>query len=576
MWLLTATPVLNRPQELYALLRAAGCERQGIGGWDGLLAAFDGHKGRWGGWEWHRNTLRDSDLTRLQGVILRRNKIEVLQDLPPKRVEVLEVAVDRATLKACDLAVKAAEARGGLDAVLREIEGGEVSFEGLASARAALAVGKAAALSDLLDQIEEEDAGPVVVFSAHRAAVDVVGAREGWATITGDTPPERRGEIEDAFQAGKLKGVAGTIQAMGVAITLTRATRAIFIDEAWTPALNQQAQDRIYRIGQTRGTLITRLVANHPVDTRVMALLDQKQSLLDGSVERVTRLGSDVVSSTTDLDAALASLEQVDAHAARALAAAAERDEALAALIREVEEADAARGTMTDSDRAAARFRAAVRRGAERRALDMGARRGPATDREVWALQALAILAGADADHAQEENGVGYNKPDSYRGHALTWLAADGGLDDATWEEAVAMAWRYPAQVGRPASQGGGAQTAEAAKAEAKAAKKAAENSPAGLQRAVEKASQEVSWARDSLQRAKADAENDLRRLPEVEACAKASEGHAWHHHDVNGVARLRETIARSPAYLKALEARLEKAEKAHAAALRKQAKLTA
>jgi hypothetical protein len=45
---------------------------------------------------------------------------------------------------------------------------------------------------------------------------------------------------------------------------------------------------------------------------------------------------------------------------------------------------------------------------------------------------------------------VGFSKADTLRGHALAFLAAAGGLDDAGWLEAVAMAWRYPAQVGRP------------------------------------------------------------------------------------------------------------------------------
>ena len=105
---------------------------------------------------------------------------------------------------------------------------------------------------------------------------------------------------------------------------------------------------------------------------------------------------------------------------------------------------------MTDRDRAIARFRAAVGRAAERRAEAMGARRRPSTDREVWALQALATLVAADDDWAQEENGVGFSKADTYRGHALAALAAEGGLDDASWQEAIGISMRYPGQVGRP------------------------------------------------------------------------------------------------------------------------------
>jgi len=455
-WLLTATPVLNRPPELFSLLVAAGCERV-IGGWSGLVRAFDGRQDKWGGWSW-ASRISEADVERLKSAMLRRSKAEVLTDLPPKRIEVLEVAIDKAALRECDLAVKAAERRGGLDAVLRDVveSAGGAAFEEIAKARASLAVAKAAAVQPLLDAIEEEEAGPVVVFSAHRAAIDVLGARLGWATITGDTPADERGRIEEAFQAGHLLGVAGTIKAMGVAITLTRATRAIFLDEEWTPALNQQAQDRIYRIGQTRGTLITRLVADHAVDARVMDLLDAKQALLDGSVERTTRSGSEQVSSLLDLD-----LDGINAAAEAALVAERERDAELAALAAELEAADAAR-RQAERERAAEdredreskgdvarRFAFLVGRAARRRREAMTSEpRAAANEREAWAADALATVAGMDLDHATKENEVGFSKADSYRGHALANLATASCLDDDGWREAYALACRYAGQVG--------------------------------------------------------------------------------------------------------------------------------
>jgi superfamily II DNA or RNA helicase len=455
-WLLTATPILNRPPELYALLRAAGAERA-IGGWSGLVREFGGVQDRWGGWSWSRRASA-AVIEQIKGVMLRRNKAEVLADLPPKRVEVLEVEIDKAALRDCDLAVKAAEKRGGLDAVLRDVaeSAGGAGFEQIAKARASLAVAKAAAVQPLLDAIEEEEAGPVVVFSAHRAAVDVLGARAGWATITGDTPAEERGRIEEAFQAGSLQGVAGTIKAMGVAITLTRATRAVFLDEEWTPALNQQAQDRIYRIGQRSATLITRLVANHAVDRRVVSLLDEKQALLDGSVERVTRSGSEEVSSLTQID-----LDAIHTAAADSFADARERDAELAALAAELEAADEARRTkqaLRDAedreDREskgdeARRFAFLVGRAARRRREAFSSEpRAAANEREAWAADTLATVAGMDLDFASEENDVGFNKSDCWRGHALASLATASGLDDAGWREAYALACRYAGQVG--------------------------------------------------------------------------------------------------------------------------------
>ena len=74
--------------------------------------------------------------------------------------------------------------------------------------------------------------------------------------------------------------------------------------------------------------------------------------------------------------------------------------------------------------------------------------RAAANEREAWAADALATVAGMDLDHASEENYVGFSKSDSYRGHALANLATASCLDDDGWREAYALACRYAGQVG--------------------------------------------------------------------------------------------------------------------------------
>jgi SWI/SNF-related matrix-associated actin-dependent regulator 1 of chromatin subfamily A len=139
-------------------------------------------------------------------------------------------------------------------------------------------------LLGLVEDCEEQEE-PVLVFSAHRAPVDACASREGWASITGDTSADERGRIEEAFQAGKLKGVAATIAAAGVALTLTRASRVIFADLDWTPANNDQARDRANRIGQTQSVLVTTLVADHDLDARIHDLIGFKRTLNAVTVE---------------------------------------------------------------------------------------------------------------------------------------------------------------------------------------------------------------------------------------------------------------------------------------------------
>jgi SNF2 family DNA or RNA helicase len=218
----------------------------------------------------------------MKRVSLRRLKAEVLPQLPVKSWRNLRVAIDKETRRLCDAAFTELK-KMGLDlnhamdlAKATAVRG--AAFEALSQARKALAAVKTPYALELIQNLEEEEE-PVVVFASHRAPIDLIGAREGWAAITGDTSDSSRKLIASAFQAGELKGIALTIQAGGTALTLTRASQMIFIDRAWTPALNEQAEDRCLRIGQSRGVLVTILEAAHAIDYRVNELLGVKSTL---------------------------------------------------------------------------------------------------------------------------------------------------------------------------------------------------------------------------------------------------------------------------------------------------------
>lgn len=284
-WGLTATPLLNRPQELWTILSVFGLEREIFGSWPRFVALFDGWQNKWGGYEWGTADPQVGDL--LRRATLRRLRTEVLKDLPGKTRTVLSVEIDSKAKKACDKALAALAKVGvSLDDMISKAEAsaGGVAFEAMSAARAALAAAKVETLLGLVESFEEQDE-PVVVFSAHVAPIEALGKREGWAIITGATPATERTAIEDKFQKGEIKGIAASIKAGGVAITLTRACHAIFLDLEWTPALNAQAEDRICRIGQTRPVQILRMIADHALDERIMELLGEKQALIDSSVE---------------------------------------------------------------------------------------------------------------------------------------------------------------------------------------------------------------------------------------------------------------------------------------------------
>lgn len=453
-WIVTATPLLNRGAELWALLQAAGVATEAFGNWNNYMHLMGGYNGPWG-IQW--GNVRDPEEVgrRLSRVMLRRLRTEVLPELPRKQYSEITVDLDAKTARLCEKALKGLAARGltldALDAIVEQTADG-AGFEELSQARSALSAAKIKAAVELIEGFEEAGE-PVVVFSAYRQAAETIGSRTGWATITGDTSPEERTRIEEAFQAGKLRGVSGTIKAMGVAITLVRACNAVFVDCEWTPALNAQAEDRICRIGQTRPCQITVLVGDHAVDRRVADLLAAKRAIIDSSVERAVQ-GENVAPQAPEsgvdferlAELAREQAEEANARRAEAEALAAE----LAAASDAEREATKARREREAEERAAARY-AERRERAKARGYsaddDDASRRGPKTAREEWAASALATLASLDSDHARVQNEVGFNQPDSANGH---WLCAEMrlGLTDLQWKLAVAMCAKYQRQVG--------------------------------------------------------------------------------------------------------------------------------
>lgn len=70
----------------------------------------------------------------------------------------------------------------------------------------------------------------------------------------------------------------------GIGLNLTRGNHVISLDLGWSNAVDQQAFDRVYRLGQTKGVFINRLMIKDTVEARVRAIQQRKQSLSDGAL----------------------------------------------------------------------------------------------------------------------------------------------------------------------------------------------------------------------------------------------------------------------------------------------------
>ena len=107
--------------------------------------------------------------------------------------------------------------------------------------------------------------------------------------LHGGVPVPRREEMVAEFQAGGVPVFLLSLKAGGTGLTLTRATHVLHYDRWWNPAVEDQATDRAYRIGQDRPVQVHRLIAEGTLEDRIAALLDKKRDLADaviGSGER--------------------------------------------------------------------------------------------------------------------------------------------------------------------------------------------------------------------------------------------------------------------------------------------------
>jgi SWI/SNF-related matrix-associated actin-dependent regulator 1 of chromatin subfamily A len=279
-WGLTGTPLMNRPFDLWGVLSAIGCTKQ-FASFPKFIELFNGSVNEWGGYEFGLPTVECSE--RMKRVMLRRLKTEVLKELPAKTYQTIMIdelsAKDKKVLDLCAKELTEDDEEGTIEEKISRIDLDSLpSFESFSKIRAMIAASRIPAMLEIVEEYEESET-PLVVFSAHRAPIDELAKREGWAVITGDVKPEERTEIVGKFQDGELKGVGLTISAGGVGLTLTRASHVLFVDKDWTPGNNMQAEDRLHRIGQVNSVLVKTMVSNHPLDIHVHNLIEYKMEM---------------------------------------------------------------------------------------------------------------------------------------------------------------------------------------------------------------------------------------------------------------------------------------------------------
>ncbi|MYT95518.1 ATP-dependent helicase [Streptomyces sp. SID8359] len=145
--------------------------------------------------------------------------------------------------------------------------------------------GKLALLDELLDTILAED-GSVLIFTQYVTMARLLSAHLAARAVPsqllhGGTPVAERERMVDRFQSGENPVFLLSLKAAGTGLNLTRAAHVVHYDRWWNPAVEEQATDRAYRIGQTQPVQVHRLVAEGTVEDRIGELLESKRALAD-------------------------------------------------------------------------------------------------------------------------------------------------------------------------------------------------------------------------------------------------------------------------------------------------------
>jgi len=298
--LLTGTPVLNRPAELWHQLQIIdpfGYPDKRFFQWHKRYAdAKQLHFGRKTVWDFTGASNIDELAASLKTIMIRRTKEQVLPELPAKRRQTIKIPIDnRAEYKRADKEFVA---------WLTEQKGAEAAerasnVEQLAKIEYLRQIAVRGKMKQALAWIENfmESGEKLVVFATHKETIHALEREYGTMAvkIDGSVSSEKRQDAVDRFQNDpNVRLFIGNIQAAGVGITLTAASDVVFLELGWTPALHDQAEDRCHRIGQENAVNIYYLLAEATIDATISAMLESKREVIDQITEDAGGLGFDL------------------------------------------------------------------------------------------------------------------------------------------------------------------------------------------------------------------------------------------------------------------------------------------
>ncbi|XP_056205514.1 DNA annealing helicase and endonuclease ZRANB3 isoform X6 [Falco biarmicus] len=297
--LLTGTPALGRPEELFMQIEALFPGR--LGTWSQYAKKYCDARVRFFGKRAHWDCRGASNLEELHQllseIMIRRLKNDVLTQLPPKVRQRIPFDLPQAAAKNLNtIFAEWEKLMRNLNSDATETQFSQVMCL-ITRMYKETAIAKAGAVKDYIKMMLENDKLKFLVFAHHLSMLQacteaVIENKVRYIRIDGSVPSSERIHLVNQFQKDPDTRVAIlSIQAAGQGLTFTAATHVVFAELYWDPGHIKQAEDRAHRIGQCSSVNIHFLIAKGTMDTLMWAMLNRKSrvtgSTLNGKKEKM-------------------------------------------------------------------------------------------------------------------------------------------------------------------------------------------------------------------------------------------------------------------------------------------------
>ena len=286
---LTGTPLQNYLSELWNLFQFIN---------PGLLGSFESFSHEFiTPIELNRDKERQQTLRQiLQPFLLRRTKAEVIDELPEKteiirRVELSDgerVAYEAMRIEAQQQVAQASKVdMNVLSSItrLRQAADSESKLEDFVALLTQIVTGGNRVL--VFSQFTTFLSAAQHRLTSHSATISLPTGETGLTSfyLDGSTPIAKRKQLVERFQNGEAQVFFISLKAGGLGLNLTGANYVIHLDPWWNPAIEQQATDRAYRIGQHRNVTVYHLIAADTIEEKILRLHKTKRDLADALLQ---------------------------------------------------------------------------------------------------------------------------------------------------------------------------------------------------------------------------------------------------------------------------------------------------